>query len=70
MRKAQNFSETGLYKTSLFLLLPFEIIKRIKTEKRLTLLTLSCFLATEKSQGEYRRGRGVLPDTRPVIWYT
>ena len=59
-------SVTGLCKSSLFLLLPFEIIEKIKTEKRLTLLTLSCFLATE---GKYRRGQSVLADTRPPICY-
>ena len=62
-------SVTGLCKTSLILLLPFEIIEKIKNEKRLTLLTLSCFLATEKSQGKYRRGQSVLSDTRPPICY-
>ena len=66
----QNFSVTGLHKTSLFLwyllLLPFEIMKKIKTEKRLILLILSCFCATEKLQGKYWCEWCVLPDTRNV----
>ena len=65
----QNFSVTGLHKTSLFLwyllLLPFEIIKKIKTEKRLTnLFILSCFFfATEKSQGKMSMWMGC------IAWY-
>ena len=41
-------------------------MKKIKTEKRLILLILSCSCATEKLQGKYRCEWSVLPDTRNV----
>ena len=37
----------------------------MKTEKRLTLVTLSCCLAPEKLQGKFGQGRGVVPDLIP-----